>query len=110
MADERNRGVLGLVIGLVVGMLFSTCVCGVGGYVFVKKKERDVRRGWNLVPVVVAAQDIAPRETVTFDKISQRSVPEQFVTGSVVTPDSVRQIVGKWLLVPVKAGDPLLWT
>jgi flagella basal body P-ring formation protein FlgA len=37
-------------------------------------------------------------------------VPEQFVTTSVVKPDSASYIVDQKLLVPVQAGDPMLWS
>ena len=83
---------------------------GVVGYSAIKKKEADVRRGWNLVPVVVAAVDLSEGTVVTFDMVSQRSVPEQFVTSSVVKPDSASYIVNQKVLVPVQAGDPLLWS
>jgi pilus assembly protein CpaB len=83
---------------------------GIVSYSAIKKKESDVRRGWNLVPVVVAAIDLSEGTVVTFDMISQRSVPEQFVTSSVVKPDSASYIVNQKVLVPVQAGDPLLWS
>jgi pilus assembly protein CpaB len=69
-----------------------------------------VRRGWNLVPVVVAAQDVPEGTVITFDMISQRSVPEQFVTSSVVKPDSANYVVNQKVLVPLQQGDPLLWS
>lgn len=75
-----------------------------------KKREADVRRGWNLVPVVVASVDISENTEISFDLITQRSVPEQFVTSSVVKPDDAIRIVGHKLVVPVKAGDMMLWT
>ncbi len=99
------KGKTPLVVALVLGLL-----AGVVAYSAIKKKESDVRRGWNLVPVVVAAVDIAEGTVVTFDMISQRSVPEQFVTSSVVKPDSASYVVNQKILVPVQAGDPLLWS
>ncbi|HLL54326.1 MAG TPA: Flp pilus assembly protein CpaB [Myxococcaceae bacterium] len=73
--------------------------------------ERDrVRRGWNLVPVVVAAVDIPEGTVVSVDMISQRNVPEQFVTSSVVKPDSASYVVNQKVLVALQAGDPLLWS
>ena len=102
--------VFGLVIGGAVGFFISVVLVGLVGYSLVKKKEADVRRGWNLVPVVVASQDIPEDTVVTFDMISQRSVPEQFVTSSVVKPDSASYIVNQKVLVPLQAGDPLLWS
>jgi pilus assembly protein CpaB len=62
------------------------------------------------VPIVVAARDLPAGSTVTFDDIQQRSVPAELVTSSVVKPDSANFIVNQKLLVPVLAGDPLLWS
>ncbi len=99
------KGKTPLFIALGLGLL-----AGAFAYLAIKKKEADVRRGWNLVPVVVAAQDIAEGTVVSFDMISQRSVPEQFVTSSVVKPDSANYVVNQKVLVPLQAGDPLLWS
>ncbi|MBX5482004.1 MAG: Flp pilus assembly protein CpaB [Myxococcaceae bacterium] len=99
------KGKTPLVVALVLGLL-----AGVVAYSAIKKKENDVRKGWNLVPVVVASQDIPEGTVVTFDMISQRSVPEQFVTSSVVKPESASYILNQKVLVPLQAGDPLLWS
>ncbi len=99
------KGKTPLIVALVLGL-----IAGIVAYSAIKKKEMDVRRGWNLVPVVVAAVDISEGTVVTFDMISQRSVPEQFVTSSVVKPDSASYVVNQKVLVPVQAGDPLLWS
>jgi pilus assembly protein CpaB len=99
------KGKTPLVVALVLGLL-----AGIVAWSAIKKKEADVRRGWNLVPVVVAAQDIPEGTVITFDMISQRSVPEQFVTSSVVKPDSASYVVNQKVLVPLQSGDPLLWS
>ncbi|SEM08260.1 pilus assembly protein CpaB [Stigmatella aurantiaca] len=99
------KGKTPLVVALVLGLL-----AGIVAYSAIKKKESDVRRGWNLVPVVVAAQDIPEGTVISFEMISQRSVPEQFVTSSVVKPDSANYVVNQKVLVPLQAGDPLLWS
>ena len=99
------KGKTPLFIALALGLL-----AGAFAYIGIRKKEADVRRGWNLVPVIVAAQDVPEGATVTFDMISQRSVPEQFVTSSVVRPDSASYVVNQKVLVALQAGDPLLWS
>jgi Flp pilus assembly protein CpaB len=81
-----------------------------GSALYVHKRAADARRGWNLVPVVVAAMDIPEDTVVTMEMISQRSIPEQFVTSSVVKPDSASYIVNQKVLVPLQQGDPLLWS
>lgn len=62
-----------------------------------------------LVAIVLAGRDLPAGSTVTFDDIRQRHVPEVLVTSSVVRPDSASYIVNQKLLVPVLAGDPMLW-
>ncbi len=99
------KGKTPLVVALLLGL-----VAGGVAYSAIKKKENDVRKGWNLVPVVVAAVDISEGTVVTMEMISQRSIPEQFVTSSVVKPDSASYIVNQKVLVPLQAGDPLLWS
>jgi Flp pilus assembly protein CpaB len=115
MADappkQQSSGfVTGLLVGGSVTLILMLSCGGVAGYAYVKKKTADARRGWNLVPVVVAAMDVEEGTKVSFDQISQRSIPEQFVTSSVVKPDSASYIVGQRVLVPLQAGDPLQWS
>jgi Flp pilus assembly protein CpaB len=105
-----GSALMGAFSGGLIGFVVSALLVGMGGYAWVKKKEAEVRRGWNLVPVIVAAQDIPEDSVVTYDVISQRVVPEQFVTRSVVKPDSAQYIVKQRLLVPVQKGDMLLWS
>jgi Flp pilus assembly protein CpaB len=114
MNDSRDsqgqQTFFGMLAGGMIGFIVAVLVAGVAGYAYVKKKEKDVRMGWNLVPVVVASQDIPEDTVVTYEAISQRSVPEQFVTSSVVRPDSASYIVNQRILVPVQAGDMMLWS
>ncbi len=99
------KGKTPLLIAVVLGIL-----AGAVAYAAIKRKEREVKAGWNLVPVIVAAVDIAEGSIVGYDMVSQRAIPEQFVTSSVVKPDSSSYVVGQKVLVPLQAGDPLLWS
>jgi pilus assembly protein CpaB len=99
------KGKTPLVVAVVLGV-----IAGAIAYGAVRRKEREVKAGWALVPVIVATQDLAEGTVVTFEMVSQRPVPEQFVTSSVVKPDSASYVVGQKVLVPVQAGDLLLWS
>jgi pilus assembly protein CpaB len=105
---ERNSKslVFGILLGAMVGFIGGGLISGLATW----KLATMNRKGWNLVPVVVASQDIPEGQVVTFDLIQQRSIPEQFVTASVVKPDGATSIVNQRLLVPVRAGDLLLWS
>ena len=105
--DKTFTGGLGM--GLGIALLIS-CLGSGAGFVVARRAATDARKGWNLVPVVVAAVDIAEETVVTFEMISQRSIPEQFVTSSFVKPDSASYIVNQKVNVALQAGDPLLWS
>ncbi len=99
----------GFFIGLAVGLALLCLVSG-AGYVYFSSQGQEERKGWNLVPVIVMNSDLAAGAPLTFDAISQRSIPEQFVTKSNVGPDSASKVVGKQLVVPLRAKDPLRWS
>lgn len=108
--ESSNRFGTGFAAGIGVMFVVALCAGGPLGYVLVKKKQAEVRRGWNLVPVVVAARDIPAGTKVSFEMISQRAIPEQFFTDSTVKPDSASNVVGQAVVVDLKAGDPLRWS
>jgi pilus assembly protein CpaB len=85
-------------------------IAGALVYTLLVTSERAVKRGWNLVPVTVAAVNMPEGTIVDFNMLSQRGVPEQFVTASVIRPDSISYIEHQRIMVPVQAGDPLLWS
>ncbi len=99
------KGKTPLLIAVALGVF-----AGIVAWSALKKKESDVRKGWNLVPVVVAAAEISEGSVVTMEMISQRMVPEQFVTSSVIKPDSAPYVINQKVLMPLQAGDPLLWS
>jgi pilus assembly protein CpaB len=108
--QQRSQLALGVMIGLLAGIVIASCTGGVVGYTVGLQRAEKLRKGWNLVPVVVAAVDIPAGTAVTFENISQRSVPEQFVTGSVILPASAGSIINQKVLVPLRPNDPLLWS
>ncbi len=59
--------------------------------------------------VVVASVDIAEGTFITMEMIEQRTMPAQYVTSSVVKPEAANYILGQQTLVPIQAGDLLLW-
>lgn len=99
------KGKTPLIVAIILGVL-----AGVIHYTAINRKKKEVMAGWNLVPVIVAATDIPEGTVVTYEMINQRPIPEQFVTSSVVKPDSASYIVGQKVLVPLQAGDALLWS
>ena len=94
---------------LIVALILALCTAVVATGA-IEAERRRVRKGWNLIPVVVAGQDIPEGTVVTIDMVAQRAVPEQFVTSSVVKPEQSNYITNQKVLVSLQAGDPLLWS
>lgn len=96
--------------GVAAGLVTSCFLAGLVGWPLSQKLVAAKRQGWNLVPIVVAAVDLKAGDAVVFDAISQRSIPEQFVSPSMVRPDSASFAANRTLALPLEAGDPLLWS
>ncbi len=99
------RGKRALALAAALGLL-----AGGIGFGAIRAREREVREGWALAEVLVASADLGAGEVLAGEHIARRQIPERFVTTSVLRPEHALQAVGQRLLVPVQAGDPLLWT
>lgn len=106
-----QRDVVGSALaGILAGFLVVGCLGGPASFFLERKLTQQGKHGWYLVPIVVWADDAEPGAVVTYEQISQRAVPEQFVTASFVKPDSASYVVGQVNHPAAKAGDPLLWS
>ena len=95
------KGKTPLLIALCLGLS-----AGALSFMGIKARERQVTKGWNLVPVLVADRDLPEGTVISNEMVAQREVPEQFVTSSVVRPDAAQYIYNQKVLVPLLAGDP----
>ena len=77
------------------------------GFLTVKKKAREVKAGWNLMPVLVASRDLAVGAVLTPDAVNEMPVPEQLVTASVFREDQRSRALGRTLVGPAKRGEPI---
>ena len=108
--DERSGPSSMVVLGVALGLATALVFGGALAWVFGMKARDDARKGFNLVPVIVAAVDLPAGDPVSIETISQRSMPEQFVTSSVVRPDSASAIIERPQHLDLRAGDLLLWS
>ena len=95
--------------GLLVGAILGAVVAG--GSLLLYNKEMARRCTYfNYLPVLVAAQDIAPGTVLTLEMLSQQVVTPWAAGSSVVRSQVVNQVIGARTLFPLKSGDPLTWT
>ncbi|MEW5741565.1 MAG: SAF domain-containing protein [Myxococcota bacterium] len=97
-----------LVLGVLAFVLALPASCG-GVFLLTKSNRVAATKGWALTPVVVAAVDVPEGAVLTTDMISQRSIPEQFVTEAHVRPVDVQLVIGRKVNFPLLAGDPITW-
>lgn len=60
--------------------------------------------------VVVAAVDLPAGSVLTMETVSQRVLPTEYVTRSMVKPDSASYVIGQRTRLPLVAQEPVLWT
>jgi Flp pilus assembly protein CpaB len=87
---------------LLIPSLFAT-------FMYARKTRAEALKGWNLVPVLVASSDLKMHDVVTFENLSQRMIPEQFVTSSNLSPERAKDILSQMTSVPLRAGDMFLF-
>ncbi len=95
----------GVGVGLLVAVALGLVVAPLTYRLFVQQKTE----GWNAVPVMVAKQDLPAGTIVPVTAVSQRGLPERFVTASNVKPDSLSYIINQKILDSADQGQPLLW-
>jgi len=97
-----------LLIALALGLL-----AGATAWAALRARERSVRDRWRTVNVLCAKVDVAEGTELSAEMVAVKEMPAKFVTGSFIQADehgsSEQQTpVGQRLLVPLKAGDPIL--
>lgn len=87
----------GLCVTMVLGLLLGRCTA--------PTEERS--RGFDRIPVVIAAEDIPAGTPISIERITMRSIPERYTSRRMVKPDSAGQIIGRASRYPVPKGETL---
>jgi len=99
------KGKTAIVVAIGLGLLAAAFA-----WMAVRRANEEARKGFVPSPVLVAAMDVPPGTELTTEHVAQRMIPEQFVTTSLVKPENVSYVIGQKVLVPLQAGDVILWT
>jgi pilus assembly protein CpaB len=99
------KGKTPLIIAIVLGLMAALLA-----YKTMQHREDKIKEGWTLMPVVVSNRDIPEGSVLDYDMVAKMSMPEQFVTPSVVKPSQFEKVIGQKLMVPLQRGDLILWS
>lgn len=58
--------------------------------------------------VLVASRDLEPGRPIIAADIAKRSMPSAFVPGGALSPEQLQEVLGKPLVLPLRAGDPIV--
>ncbi len=98
------RPTLPLILSIALG---TAAVLMVRNYISGEKKS--MKKGLEPVRIVVARRNIPANEPLQVEWVAARPVPKKFVHANAIYPEEVDLIIGRELLYPVRAGDPILW-
>jgi Flp pilus assembly protein CpaB len=96
------------ILPFLAGLLLSSAVVAGVAFVTVSPRLEALRKEWAPTPIVVVASDLRTGESITFDTISQRSIPARFVTDSMVKPAEAHLLTDRPAPIPLQQGDVLL--
>ncbi|HZR10889.1 MAG TPA: Flp pilus assembly protein CpaB [Myxococcales bacterium] len=102
------QGKAPLLLALALGAL-----SGATAWAAMRARDRKIRERWQTTHVLCAARDIAEGAELVEAMIAVKEIPAQFVTASFIQAGEDGTIqkdspVGQRVLVPLKAGDPIL--
>jgi pilus assembly protein CpaB len=96
---------------LLIAMAFGL-LAGAASYAAINRQQKRIREDWKTVRVLCAARDVAEGVELARDMVAIREVPSRFVTDSYTKVEDDGSVkndpVGQRVLVPLKAGDPIL--
>jgi len=76
---------------------------------YISGEKVALTKGLEPVRVVVASRNIPANVPIQMDMIAARGVPKKFVHANSIYPEESDLLIGRELIYPVRAGDPILW-
>lgn len=95
---------------MLVGAAVFAALSGLWVHHALRSREERILEGWAPVGVLVAAADLDEGAVVESGHLVAAEMPERFVSPSMVRPGLAETLVGQTLLVPLRKGDPVLWS
>ncbi len=97
---------------LVLAVAFAA-LAGATAWVAMSARDRKARERWQTTYVLCAKTDLAEGTELTAAMVAVKEIPARFVTGSFIRADEDGNVaqdspVGQRVIVPLKAGDPIL--
>lgn len=101
-------------IWLAAAALLSGALAFYGAQRYLSDSSAEVKRSFQerYAPrdVLVASRDLVAGRPLAAADFAKRSMPSAFIPGGAIPPSQLREVIGKPLLLPLRAGDPIVDT
>jgi pilus assembly protein CpaB len=91
---------------MVVPLLFAVALAL--AWTLFSRSERNARFGTQLIPVLVANEDLPEGRKLTRENMSLRQVPAELFGATGLSAAMADKLVGELLAVPLQSGDPIV--
>lgn len=96
--------------GVATGMGAAMLVAAAAAALLLPRAVSDAKLGWNLVPVVVAAENLPAGTVLEAEHLSQQVLPEQFASEANIHPRDIPLVLGKRTPQALESGEPLVYS
>ena len=96
---------IALVLALLLGVAAAALM-----FSYIQKTTEAKTKGWDMQTVLVANNDLPAGTALSQDNTAARPYPSKYISGRVLTPDTIGVVLGGILTVAAERGKPILWT
>lgn len=101
MKDRRMQIAISCLIGLAVGAAYLMKITAV---------RREIEGFQDAVEVVAARTSMRAGDRIVEDALYTVSIPRSYLPRRAVLGEDMEEVIERFLIHPVPAGDPVLWT
>lgn len=96
---------IAIVLALLLGVAAAALM-----FSYIQKTTEAKTKGWDMQTVLVANNDLPAGTALSQDNTAARPYPSKYISGRVLTPDTIGVVLGGILTVAAERGKPILWT
>lgn len=99
--DKRVALIIAVIMGIVAILMMKN---------YVHSQKKQIKKGLDLIPVIVATKNIQKGEILSESNIAQREYPEQYAGARSIRMSNVSLVLGQKVKNNLEKDKPILWS
>ncbi|EKD27167.1 MAG: Flp pilus assembly protein [uncultured bacterium] len=99
--DKRIALIIAVIMGIVAILMMKN---------YVTSQKKQISKGLDLVPVIVATKNIQKGEVLSESNLASRDYPEQYVGSRAIRMTNFSLVLGQTIKNNLEQGKPVLWS